>query len=786
MPPGSVHTELFHADPVPRAPVAALAGSADGRRARHDPARRPRLRLRPAPRRRRRAGGRAAGALGPAVRLQGRRLRHLPRPAGRGHRRDGRQLRARARRDRARLRAHLPVAPDRRAGRRSTTTPEASAVADLHDDEIPIDLALVRALVDRAFPQYADEELRPLGASGLVERPVPTGGRAAGAAPAPAGRHGEHREGGPVAARRRAPAPGARPAGGGGGRARPRLPRALVGDDVAGGPAADGGDRGVRTATVVRWPPTSPTWSPGSGSSRSRPEPPRTPPCAGTAGSPCPSTTPTSGRASLRAAGIPGPRPGPRRPRSGSGTPRSPRRHLCRSPGGSTVTCARRTSWSATGVWPGRSTSGASPSATRTVDLVVAWEVLDAAGRDTFREALAVDDGTWLRARVGGVPHDDDLPLLPAHDAGPMRRPAGDGSGGARDGPRSSPAALRSLHEDSQPRRQWTEDLGDRVRQLDHPRHRSRRTPPPRASAALDEGITTFDTADVYAGTRAEAVLGGALKGERREGLEIFTKVYWPTGPGAHNDRGLSRKHIMESINGSLTPAADRLRRPLPGAPLRLRRPRSRRRWRRSPTSYARARRSTSGCPSGAPRRSGPAHALARELRIPLVSNQPQYSMLWRVIEAEVVPTCEELGIGQIVWSPIAQGVLTGKYLPGQPPPAGSRATDDKGGADLIERWLQRRRARAGPAAQAARRGGRADHWPSSPSPGCCRTPTSRPRSSAPAGPSRSPTTSRPSGVALDAGDAEGDRRGRRAGRRARPRQDPVAAAPGLLMQRVG
>src|ERR1700755_563080 len=69
--------------------------------------------------------------------------------------------------------------------------------------------------------------------------------------------------------------------------------------------------------------------------------------------------------------------------------------------------------------------------------------------------------------------------------------------------------------------------------------------------AALDLGITTFDTADVYAGTRAEAVLGRALAGERRAGLEIFTKVFWPTGAG-RNDRGLSRKHIMESINGSL------------------------------------------------------------------------------------------------------------------------------------------------------------------------------------------------------------------------------------------
>src|SRR3954465_6007272 len=70
--------------------------------------------------------------------------------------------------------------------------------------------------------------------------------------------------------------------------------------------------------------------------------------------------------------------------------------------------------------------------------------------------------------------------------------------------------------------------------------------------AALDVGITTFDTADAYANTKAESVLGKALQGERRESLEIFTKVYWPTGPGGHNDHGLSRKHIMESINGSL------------------------------------------------------------------------------------------------------------------------------------------------------------------------------------------------------------------------------------------
>ena len=82
-------------------------------------------------------------------------------------------------------------------------------------------------------------------------------------------------------------------------------------------------------------------------------------------------------------------------------------------------------------------------------------------------------------------------------------------------------------------------------------------------------------------------------------------------------------------------------------------------------------------------------HELATELGFQLISNQPQYSALWRVIEAEVVPTSRELGISQVVWSPIAQGVLTGKYKPGQQPPEGSRATDDKGGANMIKRWMR-------------------------------------------------------------------------------------------------
>jgi aryl-alcohol dehydrogenase-like predicted oxidoreductase len=204
---------------------------------------------------------------------------------------------------------------------------------------------------------------------------------------------------------------------------------------------------------------------------------------------------------------------------------------------------------------------------------------------------------------------------------------------------------------------------------------------------ALDEGITTFDTADVYANTKAESVLGKALQGERRESLEIFTKVYWPTGPGKHNDHGLSRKHIMESIHGSLerlgTDYVDlyQAHRYDYETPLE-----------ETMEAFADIVHSGKAHYIGVSEwraeeiREG--HRLARELRIPLVSNQPQYNLLWRVIETEVVPTCEELGLGQVVFSPIAQGVLTGKYKPGEEYPAGSRATDEKGGADMISRWL--------------------------------------------------------------------------------------------------
>jgi aryl-alcohol dehydrogenase-like predicted oxidoreductase len=163
--------------------------------------------------------------------------------------------------------------------------------------------------------------------------------------------------------------------------------------------------------------------------------------------------------------------------------------------------------------------------------------------------------------------------------------------------------------------------------------------------------------------------------------------VFWPTGPGGPNDRGLGRKHILESANASL---------------------------RRLQTEYVdlyQAHRFDDSVPleetflafadlvrAGKVLYIGVSEwnadqitrgaELARELKVPFISNQPQYSMLWRVIESEVVPASEREGLSQIVWSPVAQGVLTGKYLPGQPVPDGSRATDESG-KNFISRLLR-------------------------------------------------------------------------------------------------
>jgi aryl-alcohol dehydrogenase-like predicted oxidoreductase len=207
-------------------------------------------------------------------------------------------------------------------------------------------------------------------------------------------------------------------------------------------------------------------------------------------------------------------------------------------------------------------------------------------------------------------------------------------------------------------------------------------------NAALDAGITTFDTADVYAEGRAEEVLGKALAAERRGGIEILTKVYWPTGPGP-NDRGLSVKHVRESIEGSLRRLGVdyvdlyQAHRYDHETPLEETMEAFAAVVRRGQALYI-------GVSEWRAEEIRAAKALADELHVPLVSNQPQYSALHRVPEAEVIPTCRELGISQVVFSPIAQGVLTGKYEPGRPVPAGSRATDEKGGgARFISRWLK-------------------------------------------------------------------------------------------------
>jgi aryl-alcohol dehydrogenase-like predicted oxidoreductase len=204
--------------------------------------------------------------------------------------------------------------------------------------------------------------------------------------------------------------------------------------------------------------------------------------------------------------------------------------------------------------------------------------------------------------------------------------------------------------------------------------------------AALDAGISTFDTADVYAGGRAEEVLGRALADVPRESVEICTKVYWPFGDGPNNS-GLSRKHITESLHNSL------------------------RRLGTDHVDLYQAHRYDSQTPLEETMRAFDdlvragkvlyvgvsewrAEQIADALRIAdemgldrIVSSQPQYNMLWRVIEPEVIPLCEKEGISQIVFSPIAQGVLTGKYAPGARPPAGSRATDESG-AKFVSRWL--------------------------------------------------------------------------------------------------
>ncbi|MCY9674377.1 aldo/keto reductase family protein [Bacillus pumilus] len=207
--------------------------------------------------------------------------------------------------------------------------------------------------------------------------------------------------------------------------------------------------------------------------------------------------------------------------------------------------------------------------------------------------------------------------------------------------------------------------------------------------AALDVGITTFDTADVYSDTKAEEILGRSLKGIRRESIELCTKVCHPTDTGK-NDRGLSRKHILENCHASLrrlqTDYIDiyYAHRFDPTTPLEETMLAFADLVRQGKVNYI-------GVSEWTAEQITRGTALARELNVPLIASQPQYSMLWRIIESDVIPTCQREGLGQVVWSPLAQGILTGKYLPGKSLPTNSRATSTAGKPffkNLAQRWM--------------------------------------------------------------------------------------------------
>ncbi len=199
------------------------------------------------------------------------------------------------------------------------------------------------------------------------------------------------------------------------------------------------------------------------------------------------------------------------------------------------------------------------------------------------------------------------------------------------------------------------------------------------ASACIDRayeiGINFFDTANVYMRGAAEEIVGRALRGFERDSYFLATKVYFPMGEGP-NDRGLSRKHITEQCHASLkrlgvdyvdlyqchrydenTPLEETLR-TLDDL------------VRQGKVLYVGVSEWTDGQISDAMR-------IAKEMNLDrIVSNQPRYNMIQRKIEDDVIPLCEREGVGQVVFSPLAQGVLTGKYRPGEAPERGTRAAD--------------------------------------------------------------------------------------------------------------
>src|SRR5205085_7684132 len=192
---------------------------------------------------------------------------------------------------------------------------------------------------------------------------------------------------------------------------------------------------------------------------------------------------------------------------------------------------------------------------------------------------------------------------------------------------------------------------------------------------AYDLGINFFDTANQYRRGGAEQVVGHALKDFPRESYVLATKVFFPMGTGP-NDRGLSRKHIMEQCHASLrrlgTDYIDvyQCHRYDPEVPLEET-------LRTLDDLVTQGKVLYVGVSEWSATQLADAVYTARELNLDrIVSNQPIYNMLQRYIEPEILPLCEREGIGQVVFSPLSQGILTGKYKPGQQPQQGTRAAD--------------------------------------------------------------------------------------------------------------
>jgi voltage-dependent potassium channel beta subunit len=202
---------------------------------------------------------------------------------------------------------------------------------------------------------------------------------------------------------------------------------------------------------------------------------------------------------------------------------------------------------------------------------------------------------------------------------------------------------------------------------------------------AYELGINFFDTANIYRKGEAEIVVGRALAKYQRDSFVLATKAYWPMAEGP-NDRGLSRKHIFEQVHASLkrlnvdyidlwqchrfdseTPLEETLR--------------------AIDDLVTQGKILYAGVSEWSALQIQEALQIAdRKLLDRIISNQPQYSMLERYIEKDVLPLSEREGVGQVVWSPLAQGVLTGKYTKGQPAPEGSRGTTDA--ANMVNRFL--------------------------------------------------------------------------------------------------